>query len=356
MEKDTMIKILVVVVVLGFITELFFFGQNSQGNVLTALTAGTPQESVGSTVFNGTIRTYDPVIVLPANTSSSILEGIRSRPGVKGTRTVQNQLVIDTETRDDVYPLATQLKSEGLGVTIIANIALPQTISLTTATGQINATTSKTGVLKIQTEPLVDVDSTVTLSVVGVSRDGEFQGYQSAEILIDRFNSTVNASVTKINYRVYTYKIPWESRNSINVTNTSRYSKTNTIIFSPELSPQQVIVKRGLTYITYIDTSTAEIEPTFENSTKIRADFAGLNVTFPDSNLIVVTNGTDNLPFNSTVKYSYNVLLPNSIKGYKILNQNLTILSEKPVAENSTIEIVVKGSAIGETAMKVTTG
>ena len=107
-RKSIIISILVIALVLGFITELFYFGGSFS---LPFLGGGitVPQNVTGTTTFNGTIRTYDPVLQIPANVSQSVIGALHNMSGVKDVQVQANDILIDTETRDDVYPIAVAL-------------------------------------------------------------------------------------------------------------------------------------------------------------------------------------------------------------------------------------------------------
>ena len=120
MDKQDMIKILVVVVAFGFLTEILAFKGTVPfigGDIISSAANIT-----GTTTFNGSIRTYDPFLLVPANTSKALMDQIGTRDGVKSVQLQAEGYVVQTDTRDDVYPLAVYLRSQNVSSVSVANI------------------------------------------------------------------------------------------------------------------------------------------------------------------------------------------------------------------------------------------
>lgn len=360
MEKSDWVKIIVVAIVLLFITELFYFGQGGSGlsGLLDSIAGlfgnsdsfSEPQNVTGTAVFNGTIRTYDPILALSQNTSQQVIDELRNTPGVKSVQAQDIYMIVQTETRDDVYPLALSLRQKNVTAYSVANIALPPSVEVSVAGRTINASTSG-AIVRVQLEPLLDVDSDVTVSMVAVLNDDQLIAYQSARVLMERISLQANATVSALNYRVYTYSIPWENRSSIVNQSGYDFKRMDTVRFDPQLDVGQVVLKRQLPYMVYIDSGSAVVEPSFGNATRMREDFPDVTLTFPQSTLRVLVNGTDapapDLPFSGTATYSYIVVLPPEVSGYETAGGQLVVETPEEHGLNTTIQLNISALAMG---------
>jgi hypothetical protein len=352
MDTKDMIKIVLVVgVVILFMAESFYIG----GGFFkpTSTTAPTGTNITGTSVFNGTIRTYDPILIIPINTSQPVIDQLRLRSGVRDVKTTQTDIRVQTETRDDVYPLGAWLRSMNVTSYSIANIAVNRNIEVLTATGKINATVPG-GIVRILTEPVLDVDHEVTVSMGAIINTNQLIDYTSASLLLEQLDLEVNASVIKLDNKVYSYSIPWESRNSIG--NLSQYGvvdykKLDSIIFNPPLTINQIFTKKMFPYIVYIDASSAQVSPSFDNITQIRTNFQDTPFTLPDSKLTIQTNRSLDLPFNSTVEYNYVFKLQNP--AYKFDNETITLNTLREYDLNSTVGLNLSVLVLGDKVISI---
>jgi hypothetical protein len=361
-RKSIIISIVVVALVLGFITELFYLNGSFSLPFLGG-TSAPPQNVTGTTIFNGTIRTYNPVLEIPANISSAVLSQLYNLSGVKIVQPQANDIIIQTETRDDVYPLAVALGHMNVsGILTVANIVMPENLEVDTQNGTINASTLDfSGVMQVVTEPFVDSDSTVPVSMTAVVSGGMLIDYYNAQILAQSNRLSVNATSLELSNTTFTYSIPWAGRASIplallNSSNSSyRYDEVNTLIFSPPLTVSQVLADKQLPYITFIGTASAEAAANFSNESAVRSDFSGTNVTFPDSTLIVSGLTEPSLNYTPAVVYSYLVGLPSSAGGYDLGNSpSFTLQTSAPLQVNATVPLNVTVLVIGDQVLSVT--
>lgn len=354
MNKKDIIKLVILLgIVLMFLLSTFGYmggGFNFGGG------GGLGGENVsGTTVFNGTIRTYDPVLVLPADVDQSLIDELRNRDDVKDVRVETDGVVVETETRDDVYPLATYLRSIDVISISVANIILPGRIEQHTASGVLNVTAG-TGVVRVITEPLLDVDSEVTVAMTVVSQNNYLVGYSSPSILLQPVSLELDASIEKLNHKVYTYTIPWESRNSLGDLSeygTVEYDKIDSMVFDPPLTVDQILTKKSFPYVTYIDASSAQVLSDFDNLTQVQSNFQDVSFTLPPSTLKITTNQTPELPFDSAVRYSYTVGVPGNATAYEFEELSFMVDSEKEYDINSTVMLTINGLAVGNRIVSV---
>lgn len=350
MNKKDIIKAAVIITVVLFITQSFFMGGGFRLGGGPGITADNVS---GTTVFNGTIRTYDPILVLPPDVDQSIIDELRDRQDVMSVRLDPQGVVVETETRDDVYPLALYLRDLNVSSVSVANIALPDRIEVQTDEGRINVTTI--GAVSVITEPLLDADSQVMVSMVAVVSNDQLIGYDSAAIMLQPLALELDANVDALNHKVYTYTIPWESRNSVgNLSGygTVEYNKVDSIVFDSPLTLDQIVAKKQFPYITYIDAYSAMVASGFDNTTQIQSNFQDVPLTLPPSTLEIMTNQTPDLPFDSTVSYSYAMSLPED-SGYEFEELSFTVETDKEYEINSTVKISIDALAAGNRIISV---
>ncbi len=350
MNKNDIIKIAALVVVVGFITELFFIGGGFTNFNLFA-SSSKSKNTTGETIFNGTIRTYDPILVLPLNTSQSIVDQLRITDGVLSVQNDPQGIIVRTETRDDVYPLSMMLSQKNITTYSIANIAVTSQVEVATADGKINASIPN-GVVRVATEPLLDSDNEVSVYMVAVVSEGVVVDYGSASILLNNIEVLVNATLDSLNFKSYTYSIPWEERNNIgDISKYGKidYKKVDLIVFKTPLSAEQILIKKQLPYITYIDSDSAQVESDFTNISLLETNFADAPFDLPDSKLVIVTNGTPDVKFNHTIKYQYSLIPKDS--GYDF--GTLIIDSDKEYEINQTLELNISANGIGSKILSI---
>ncbi len=363
MNKDDILKIGVVILAISFITELFFLGGSSFFANRTTVTA---ENMSGTTTFTGTIRTYDPLLAVPSATDKLILDDVRKRPEVSSVTQQGSYLLIRTDTRDDVFPLASYLRSRNVSSISIANIALPTILEINTGTNKTNIT-SNGGIVRVETQPILDVDSEVDVSMIAVATtDGRLIDYQNPQILAKDLKLSANATITKLAQVVYSYQIPWEGRvivksyldgNSSGYT--YKYTQNDNILFQTPLTIDQIMIKRQFDYITYVDANSATVSPVFDNRTQVEANFEDVKPVFPASVLTVTGNSADftsPVPFNSTVAYGYAVALPMNVSGYTISDSNETMIYNSATNRSlgDTVQVNISAVAIGGRLFTVT--
>lgn len=355
MKMSTIVQIVAVLIVVGFITELFFFGGytsfiNNNRQTITG------ENITGSTIFNGTIRTYDPFLALPPETSKTILDELKKRPDVTSVSQQGNYIYVRTETRDDVLPIAEYLRSKNVTALSVANIALPPEVELKTQNGVVNASTMG-AIVRVETEPLLEADSEIGVAMIGISSEGRLIDYSGAKIQAGRVTINANATIMSMDHTSYNYIIPWADRVAVATMlagnpgqYTYKYDKKDMVIFSTPLTLTQIMAKRQFLYVVYIDANSAAVSGDFDNQTLLEENFADAAIVLPPSSLDISTNSTNlslAIPFNSTIRYSYTVKLPNTASGYEVGEQSLEYESDKQLSAGDSLEVRIDAIAIG---------
>jgi|GEM_PF-5193060 len=354
MERQNMINIVIMaVLVVLFLTEIVAF----KGTIPTLNLGGASTYNItGTTMFNGSIRTYDPVLLVPVNTSAEIIDQLKARPEVKSVNIESDGYIIDTETRDDVFPLATYLRSINVSSVSVANIIMPQDLSVLTSNGTINASAS--GVVRVMTPPLLDVDNVVSVSMTAiVDNNNNLVDYTNAEIMTQDIAQRFNASIVSLEGKTYSYTIPWANRSlgDLSQYGTVHYNERDSIIFTTPLSVTQTIQKKNISYVTYIGPASADVEQSFTNASQVALDFNDTNYTLPDSQLVITTNSSMEdpyLPYNATVSFTYLVILQNST--YDFGSTPLTVVTDKEYPDNESVSVDIKAVALGDQVVMVT--
>ncbi|MFZ5867215.1 MAG: hypothetical protein ACOYXY_15120, partial [Thermodesulfobacteriota bacterium] len=285
MDKKNIIIAGSLLMIVMFLLQSFYLGggQAASGPVFR------PGDNVtGTTVFNGTIRTYDPLLYMDPVSDQTLINELRNLPGVLDVKSETNALIVQTETRDDVFPTALWLSERNITTYSVANIAVTSNMQVQTATGLMNATLLG-GVVRVVTEPLVDAGEQVGVSMVAVVSSGQIIDYSSASLLMQPVDFTIEAEVVSLDWTTVTYSVPWEERNSIDPSafDEAEYQKVDSIIFESPLTPSQVIAKKQFSYITYIDENSAQVESGFDNLTRIETNFQDVNYSLPSSTLVI---------------------------------------------------------------------
>ncbi|MBU0532067.1 hypothetical protein KKB44_01090 [Candidatus Micrarchaeota archaeon] len=350
MDKKLILQIAVVVVVIFFLLQPLGMGGRLPDFLSFFNNENTATQLTGLTVFNATIRTYDPYLILASDTNQSIINELNTRADVKSVVTDAQGIIVETETRDDVYPLASYLRSKGVSSLSQANLALPQTIQVD-VNGEQKEIFTSSGIIQVISEAVVDADTEVTVSMIAVISGNQLVQYQSPSILFQQTTILVNAQVVDLNYKLYTYTIPWESRNSLG--NLSQYgeytyNKKDSIIFNPPLDINQILIKKQFSYIDYIDAGSAQVASDFDNITQLESNFQDVSYSLPSSQLTIKTNETPNISFNATVSYNYNLLLETD---YEF--ENPVITTDLNEEQNATVELNISIVALGKKVVSI---
>lgn len=304
MDKKQIAGIVVVLVSLLFITEQLYFG----GPLNFGPGGGSGSNVTGTTEFSGTIRTYDPILVVPLNTSSSVIEETRGRDDVKNIRTDAQGYIIDADTRDDVFVIGSFLRSRNVSSVSVANIAVTRSLEVQTISGKMNASVPG-GIIRLVMEPIFDTGSEVRVSMTAVVSNNVLVDYYSAGLQLEQITELMDATVLSLDRQAFTYVIPWESRNNITPEGNYSYRKVDSIVFAEPLDLSQIIAKKQFPYITYIDSGSAQVLPDFDDKAAVALNFQDVNYTLPPSVLVTDTPLNESLGYNATVRYLYSVAL-----------------------------------------------
>jgi hypothetical protein len=353
MNKEDIMKIVIFALAAIMAGGMFYGIQYNQQN-----NSNVPPGAIttGMTGFNGTIRTYDPFLAVDSQIPDSVLAGLRSDERVKSVTNVAGGYLINTTTRDDVFPLAQSLRENGIKSSAIASVILPTYITVQMANGTTeNASAALLGSVRVITEPLVDADNDVLVQMIAVVEDNTLVSYSSARIVTQDVTLSGNGTVESVTGKKYQFTIPWNERANISEQSLEAtygngsvdYVKNDVISFPQGLPIAQIVQKRGLPYITFISDTSASVEGNFTDEGQVSRDFGNVTVVFPDSSLGIMTNSTVNMSFNGTVEYGYLVDIPPQIGDYTIAANPMELAANRTLRQNDSIAIIIDGTAIG---------
>ncbi len=337
--------------------SLFWGMQYLKGNSGEAVASGSTAS--GTTEFNGTIRTYEPFLIVQSM-PDSLVSTLRNDERVKSITGGASGYVINASSREDVYSLAEDLRARNVTPSAIAAIIMPARLDVLYGNGS-EETVDGTGSIGIWTEPLVDIGSEVTVRMTAVTSGGTLVSYSSPMIASKDVAVALNATVVSLTGKEYSFIVPWENRSSVDEgslsavygNGTVAYSRNDFISFQPALSVAQITAKRALPYITYISDTGASVSGNYTDMNRTISDFNGTAVTFPESELKIATDEPVSLPYAGNVTYGYMISLPSEAGGYSMDPENAPLDLPDQYNVNDTISVTLNGTAMGGRIVKV---
>lgn len=296
--------ILAMFAILVLVFEMIFIGFN---NLPSLFKWSNPQTKLGTIEFSGSIRTYEPYIFIPSQKiDADIFEKIRSLPGVSDVSTKNEGILIKVETRDDVYPVALALKKMGFTPYGIANVVAPSVVSVVLdENGQRMNASLREGAIRVETQPIIPVDSTVTVSAKVALNDKTIVQYGGAVLKTEKKPISAAAKIENKIFK-YVFYVPWEERNSLPALDDVNwtYTRNDIAIFENELSTDQIIAIKNFDYVVYVDKNSVVFSQNFTDKQRAISDF-GVNLSFSPSILVVETNHSFSLQYPSNFSYVY---------------------------------------------------
>ncbi|MFH1520384.1 MAG: hypothetical protein ABID61_01940 [Candidatus Micrarchaeota archaeon] len=349
LTKENILKIAVVAIALLFITETFYFG-NGLSNLFRPSSSGS--NITGVAVFNGTIRTYDPFLFVQGQIPQPVIDKLNAKKEIRSIQQVSGGIMINLDSRDSVYPIAVFLRENNVTSYSRANIVVDEQIVVQTLTGKI-LTSIPNGVIQVISQPLVDADSVVPIQMEIVLSNDVVIYYGTASLLEEDITLNLDAQIISLDHKTYTYIIPWEDRNSLgnlSAYGDINYKKVDSIIFTQPLSVDQILLKKNSPFITYIDANSAQVESSFDDLEQLNSTFQGIGFVLPSSNLVITTNTTPDLQYNSTVVYNYIVTLNST---YTFEQDSFLITSSTPYEDGSDIKVSIDVLAMGNRVLSI---
>ncbi len=354
MEKKEKLKILAiigVVVMLGgmIAPQMLRWGGGSDGTVGGEIEYGT-------STANGTLRTYDRVLFISRNITRDNLDFIKEDEGFENLRKLEDGWILETKTRDDVYPIAEKLTDKKIDSAAIANVVIPGTLDVKLSNGSTIKVQNRGGIARVITRPFLEEDSRVKVDFVAGVSNKLLINISDASIASQEFNKTVNAKVLYLKNKTYTYEIPWEGRD-INLEELSdyeyNYDKKDIIIFSDGIPMAKLPMYRSLEYVEYISSSSMSVGDDFTSIEQIKTDFSDIVLETPPSILTIKGSDDPDLGMKGNITHSYLIMLPEKAGELSFKEQEHILDTDRELKKNETLEVEVNGISIGDKAVWV---
>lgn len=354
MKKEDILKIFVIaaaVVLSANLLSPYFLGRGSGDSTVS----GDVTEGIAS--FNGTIRTYDPFIAVPASTNTSVLDSVKTMDGYKAISFFSDSVLINTTTRDDVYPLASYLREQGVEVYGIANVAFPSPAEVQLANGSTVEAPAAFSIVRVPMPVLFQADSYVSISMIVGLSEGQIYGYSNPVLLSEEKSIIHEGTVVSMDSMKYTCTIPWKNRTQVDVLEFSdggnaSYEQRNSVVFSESLSSSEIIEKKLLSYVSYIDQYSVDVSANFTDMERLVSDFPGKQPVFSNSTLVVEAAEPVDIGWDCELVYSYTVLLSDSEEA-EFDSENVSLETAGNLQENDSVLMNVSGVVMGNRFVRI---
>ncbi len=356
-KKDDIIKIIVILIVVGFITEMFqWFGPHWQ------TTPGIPIGADNGTIkviaeFNATLSEYKPYLIIKGELNKTTEDAIKTDKRVEDIIKNPEGSVVSIKKKEDVFEVYTSIKAMDVSATTDAKINLPYFIEMTLDNGSSMNVSSSGMAITSRIEPLAKPPSVIKIKMTAIVKDGVIVGYQSLSLVPEKITLYLNGTIKDVYSNVFLYSIPWEMRDNINIEDLKaeygmsnvNYSKNNYILFKRDLTASEIQEKKNLTYVVMITDKSALINESFTTKEKIIKDFGDI-VNFPNSMLRLEANETPQLNYSKQEFHYY--LVNVNATAYSLLEELKAKSSKKyNISDNVTLEI--EGLAVGQQLINI---
>ncbi|MEM3690247.1 MAG: hypothetical protein QXZ40_00770 [Candidatus Micrarchaeia archaeon] len=250
MERDTLIKLFALLLIVAFILEMFAVRSSVTTSPTDSSNATKEQSVYGAGNATATLISYSDYLTVFKSgadiSNNSTLEELKRINGVGYINRHEGTLVLVLEYGANASQIAREVKERfpDLNVTARALFSLPPEVKFVTAMGERNVSFST--LISIEIEPEFNVGENVTLSLVGLVRGNVFEGTPIARIIPTESEVVTKAVVDGVGGSYYaTVILPWSSRN-INATELRERLSTGFENVTVNYFPDSYVVVKGL--------------------------------------------------------------------------------------------------------------
>ena len=349
MDKTTLFRIFAILVVAGFIFELFAFGVIGKTSEQT--NGQNTQESAtysGYSEYYGTIKAYEPYLFAKGLDSGQISE-IKALGGVEDVVAMSGGYVISLKNSDYINAVYSGVLDRMINSTVIANVALPYSIEILAQDGKNKSAASNGAIVKVEMSSPPNVGEKIRLKMTVEIQEGILARYSTPTLVPEEKMLAGNGIILSETSVTTIALVPWEERNNVNVdalkeqigNDSVAYLAKNYIGFADENSANAAIGK-NLSYVVSLNTGTATINENFTDKAQVIADL-GEGIVFPDS--VLQVKGTDGADFPKIFKkMTYYTYLVNSTAAG---SDTLDAISETKHTSGDEVNLSVKVLAVG---------
>lgn len=370
MNKKEMIKIGFAIAAVAFlIFEIFAFGAFGGAENQSTPTQANPngqdtKEERGISEFYGIVRSYEPYLIVQ-NLSQPQIDEINKSNLVEDMQKKQGSFYVVVRNSNDIAEAAKLLAENSIEFTTIANIGFPPSIDINTTDGRfIQAAVSDSATVKYPLPPGIPVNEKISIRMTAIVQNAVLIGFEPTSFMIlpEIFDYNTTATIIEKKDSIYSFEIPFENRNDIEITdligsldgNNVRYARADYADFGIPLTINETMEKRNLSYVTYIDTKSMSILRNFTDIPQIYSDFEGHNVTLPISRLYIRTNRSVFLNESNSLSFEYLVQVPEKLEDYVFLNRLHVLLTNKTYENGDEFNISITGQRLGSTITEIT--
>jgi len=355
MNKDILLKILAVAVVLFFIFEMFALGYIGGGAKTEPTNNSGPKIVSGNAEFDAVLKSYEPYLV-SNKLDDAAKQKLKGKEGVEDIVLTDRGYVISLKTSKYMKNIYETLLSDNLSSTAVANLVLPNTITFKYSNGSEESFVSGGSLVKISMEPFAEEGETLRVSMNFEAEDGLLTRYAPPTLAPVEISLNSTAIVNSKLFDEYTFSIPWEKRNEINSSwlNTKyglenvSFVKKDYVLLSNMLGAADMISKK-YDYVSLISEGSITPVANFTDKERIISDFG--NSTFPNSVLKIKANSAVELPFESVKKQVYFLTLTHDV--YKFKDSGLYLALNEPHASGDKVNMSLKALGVGKTIFNI---
>lgn len=359
MDKDLLIKLFAVGIVLFFIFEMFAFGKI--GQPAEAATNTQPVALQGTSEFDAMINSYDPYLVFQSLDDSQISE-IKRIDGVEGVMLTDRGQVVSLKSPKYIGGVYNYSISSGLNVSAVANVALPPYLAVSLSNGSTEQIIFSGSTLKMGLEPFAAEGDNIRVKMNVEAEGGYLTRYSPPTLVPVQIALNSSAKVESALFDIYRFSVPWENRTHINASaleaeyglENVTYSRTDYVSFSTPLSTSDMLTKK-YDYVSVINENSITPVANYTDKARIEADFPGAQ--FADSVLEIKypagINATLSIPsaVNSSLRHVYSFEVSDA--KYKFSDPVVYFATEKQLAAGDSMNVTLSVLSVGKTVVNV---
>lgn len=350
MDKIMLFRIFAILVVAGFIFELFAFGVLGKPSETTNPQQNAQESTTysGYSEYYGTIKVYEPYLFAKELNSNKISE-IKTLDGVEDVVAMSGGYVISLKSSDYLNAVYSSISEKMINSTAIANVALPYSIEILSQDGKNKSAATNGAVVKVEISSPPNIGEKIKLKMTVEIQEGILARYSTPTLVPEERTLTGNGTILSETSVLTIALVPWEERNSVNVgalkeqfgTDSVDYLAKNYIGFVEE-SSSNLAMGKNLTYIVSLNTGTATIQENYTDKAQVIADL-GEGIVFPES--VLQVKGTDGEDFPKIFKKMafYTYLVNSTTVGSDTMNA----ISELKYNSGDEVNLTVKVLAVG---------
>lgn len=356
MDKSTIIKVFAAGLVLIFVLQMFASNVLSGGTIIPQGGATTgPSKIAGNTEFDAIVKYYEPYIISENLSEQMILE-LKSMDGVEEVTASGQGFIISLKTSKNMPNVYQMLLSKNISTSAVAVVILPNEVVVKKADGTNSTVLTGGAAIKVGTEPFSNEGGILRLKMSVEAENGYLARYSQPMIAPISATFVAKATVQEKLFDYYSYVVPWEKRNEIDVNALSEkygaenvsYSKKDSVILSTPLSTSEMLTKK-YDYISFITEYDITPNENFTDKERILSDFG--NATFQDSVLEVLTSEPLDLKFENKKSGVYSLVL--SSENYTFKDPYFKLALDEPYQNGAELEFKLDTLVVGKSVVSI---